>query len=726
MGKVEYYEAELLCCNPFELESHKAVKTCLRSVTQHNLALLHSRGIEWVTDKMKVCINCRFRFTNVSEQENPVTASTEKRFEEQISPPTSSVSSKETPSTGESVGSLVNFEKNQALTKFLGISIDEKTTRLDASSSNYRVSTSTEIFSQIFKTIRSWFPKEVSDVSEDINSLLLNLKSAFSKADTVEKKIEVLRLLPRSWSYLKIKSYFEEATQHMITEAKKCDLGIQPLLKTGRPSHGSEVQDNVINFYLRDDISRPFPGLKDTISIKLSNGIRQNFQKRLLLAPLDTLYKQYLELCKNVKQESVSFTSFWKLRPKQCVYTNDSSAMNVCVCMIHENMKFMFDALNKTDCFKNLHTDSNLNTFLLNKVLCEDSKETCYLRSCEECNSRNMIDFVSEYLDEHNIDIIKYSFWIISPRCEIIHKEDNVNDFLENLQAHIEKFVVHQFKVEQQTKFIRMKKESLINKKEIMCQMDFAENYSCITQDSIQSHYFVRPQVTIHPFVVYYNDGSSIKVLNYIVIADIKKHNTISVYAFQKKMLSKLKDKFPELEKIIYLSDGCAEQYKNKSNFKNVCCHEKDFNIKAEWHFFPTSHGKGPCDGNGGTIKRMAKDACIRKTAEINSAKQFYDWATSQEVKHQFKKDWEFIYATDTDYTDAEIMLKERFDDLVPIPGTKKYHAFIPKDERSIYASEYSDQSGNLENKVCFPLDKTMKRKSSTSMNPRRSSRLKK
>lgn len=73
-----------------------------------------------------------------------------------------------------------------------------------------------------------------------------------------------------------------------------------------------------------------------------------------------------------------------------------------------------------------------------------------------------------------------------------------------------------------------------------------------------------------------------------------------------------------------------------------------------------------------------------------------------------------------------KIMLKERFDDLVPIPGTKKYHAFIPKDERSIYASEYSDQSGNLENKVCFPLDKTMKRKSSTSMNPRRSSRLKK
>lgn len=55
--------------------------------------------------------------------------------------------------------------------------------------------------------------------------------------------------------------------------------------------------------------------------------------------------------------------------------------------------------------------------------------------------------------------------------------------------------------------------------------------------------------------------------------------------------------KIPELEKIIYLSDGCAEQYKNKSNFKNLCSHEKDSNVRAERHFFPTSHGKGPCDG---------------------------------------------------------------------------------------------------------------------------------
>jgi hypothetical protein len=57
---------------------------------------------------------------------------------------------------------------------------------------------------------------------------------------------------------------------------------------------------------------------------------------------------------------------------------------------------------------------------------------------------------------------------------------------------------------------------------------------------------------------------------------------------------------------IIYFSDGCAAQYKNRKNFLNLCNHDADFGLPAEWHFFATSHGKGPCDGVGGTVKRLA------------------------------------------------------------------------------------------------------------------------
>ena len=51
--------------------------------------------------------------------------------------------------------------------------------------------------------------------------------------------------------------------------------------------------------------------------------------------------------------------------------------------------------------------------------------------------------------------------------------------------------------------------------------------------------------------------------------------------------------------KIKHFSDGASSQYKNQKNIHNLCLHESDFGIPAEWHFLATSHGKGACDGIG-------------------------------------------------------------------------------------------------------------------------------
>lgn len=98
------------------------------------------------------------------------------------------------------------------------------------------------------------------------------------------------------------------------------------------------------------------------------------------------------------------------------------------------------------------------------------------------------------------------------------------------------------------------------------------------------------------------------------------------------------------------MSDGCAEQYKNKKNFKNLCLHLKDFGIEADWHFFPTSHGKGVCDGFGGTIKRMAFDDS-KRGIKINDAIGFYNWAYNNE---KLKKEWNFIWVSDEECKTTE------------------------------------------------------------------------
>ena len=94
-------------------------------------------------------------------------------------------------------------------------------------------------------------------------------------------------------------------------------------------------------------------------------------------------------------------------------------------------------------------------------------------------------------------------------------------------------------------------------------------------------------------------------------------HDTVAVHLFQKKLISFLKNalsSFPA--KIMYFSDGAASQYKNRKNFINLCNHQSDFQVAAEWHFSATSHGKGACDGLGGTVKRLATKASLQRPYE--------------------------------------------------------------------------------------------------------------
>ena len=80
----------------------------------------------------------------------------------------------------------------------------------------------------------------------------------------------------------------------------------------------------------------------------------------------------------------------------------------------------------------------------------------------------------------------------------------------------------------------------------------------------------------------------------------------LKLYQFQKELTDDLKKRLPSIKKIHYFSDGCAGQYKSKYAFNNLCNHEADFGIAAEWNFFATSHGKNPCDGIGGNLKLTA------------------------------------------------------------------------------------------------------------------------
>ena len=84
------------------------------------------------------------------------------------------------------------------------------------------------------------------------------------------------------------------------------------------------------------------------------------------------------------------------------------------------------------------------------------------------------------------------------------------------------------------------------------------------------------------------------------VISYCLTHYAITVHSFIKVTLKYLTQIHPQLSKLYYFTDGAASQYKNFKNINNLLHDERDFGLKAEWHFFARSHGKNACDGIDG------------------------------------------------------------------------------------------------------------------------------
>ena len=102
-----------------------------------------------------------------------------------------------------------------------------------------------------------------------------------------------------------------------------------------------------------------------------------------------------------------------------------------------------------------------------------------------------------------------------------------------------------------------------------------------------------------------------------------------AVHCFISLVIPAIRTRNPRINRIKYFSDGGASKYKNFKSLINLMYHEHDFNLKAENHFFATSHGKSPCDGIGGTIKREAANSSLRTvvTNQILTPEQLFLWA---------------------------------------------------------------------------------------------------
>lgn len=537
------------------------------------------------------------------------------------------------------------------------------------------------------------------EYQRDEREMIDQLKVKFLNTKNRSEQFLVLSCLPQSWSRAKIQEEF--GVSQFMTRAVQKLVKENGILTCPNPKPGKtldeRVAQNVKDFYQRDDISRPMPGKKDFVVIRKNEGKKEYVQKRLVLANLREIYSLFKT---DFPNEKIGFSKFCELRPKNCILAGKSGTHSVCVCTIHQNVKLMLNAskLNKMFDANNGSLAANYYDCLY-KIMCNPPSVDCYLGNrCQQCPGVDQYkNILLEKFEEELIEEIQYNKWVSVDRCTMETIVKKTYDFVQELIDSLIKLKSHSFIANMQKEKYNYIKNNL-KSGEALITCDFAENYSFVMQDEVQAYHWNNSQATLHPFAIYFKSDDNIQNLNYVCISESLTHNTVAFHLFLSKLMPDLKRKIPGLKKIFYFSDGSAAQYKNKKNFLNVCLHNKDFGIEAEWHFFATSHGKSACDGLGGTVKRLAAKASLQRpyNDQIMTPLQLFTWCQENITGINFK------YYSENDHVNHEKYLNKRFIDVLTIPGTQKIHAVIPFTE-SCFMSKMFSESSETENHHLLP-----------------------
>lgn len=182
--------------------------------------------------------------------------------------------------------------------------------------------------------------------------------------------------------------------------------------------------------------------------------------------------------------------------------------------------------------------------------------------------------------------MVQYSQWVSTDRMTLNVQITTLSEFCDTLIKKIEKLTPHSFIAQSQSDYLKMKKETL-DEGSVLILMDFSENLNFVVQDEVQGYHWNNGSCTLHTVVIYYKKDQQLQAKSFCIISDDLEHDVALVYQTQKTVLNFLKFEFPEIPLAYaeYFTDGCAAQYKNCKNFRNICYHEHDFNVKCSWSF---------------------------------------------------------------------------------------------------------------------------------------------
>lgn len=351
----------------------------------------------------------------------------------------------------------------------------------------------------------------------------------------------------------------------------------------------------------------------------------------------------------------------------------------------------MLEAINLIELTK--HSEKPMSNYkdCLNSLLCKNPTTTCYLDECGNCpDVANFGAWLREILNDAHIYDIQYSCWAGTDRSTLQTKTVEVTEYIDELCQKLQLLKPHSFIAKQQAQFI-LDRKMCLHDDEVVVMFDFSENYSYVVQNASQAFHFNNAQCTVFPVIFYYNDNNDLIHQSCVFLSESVKHDTAAVYTIQRQLIDLLKSTIKNLKRIIYITDGAKQHFKNRYQMANLINHKKDFGIEAEWHFSATAHGKSAFDGVGATFKREAYRASLlaKPSDAILTSHDLYSWA-----KKHFKT-IQIFYFSKTEHQKMSRKLNKRFDSALAIPKILKNHSFSVVAENTLLIKRFSnDEEG--------------------------------
>jgi len=149
-----------------------------------------------------------------------------------------------------------------------------------------------------------------------------------------------------------------------------------------------------------------------------------------------------------------------------------------------------------------------------------------------------------------------------------------------------------------------------------LLQVDFSENYSCMSQDEVQSAHWNQRQVSLFTAALWHSGFLHSRV----IASDNLVHSKDTILAYLDMLLDELPD---SVRSLFIWFDGPASQFKNRYIASGIAALQEKHKVDVHWNFFCTSHGKGPVDGIGGSVKRYVRNKVSARQCLVKDATTF-------------------------------------------------------------------------------------------------------